>query len=119
MAHRTSWLMQVASVDLALAVVVGVISWSGGWWTLDEYSIGLQLGGVLVAAVGVFGLAGTVTMRGVHDDEYLQDIGPLSLLARAKQLLREAPERYAFALWMGASGAAALAIGELIRLLAR
>ena len=53
-----------ALLEVGVVLIVGLICWIGKWWTLNAYSNGLVIAGLLLVGSGVAGIFSDVKLGG-------------------------------------------------------
>ena len=101
-------------IEFVLVILVGIIGWRLGWSTLQEYSDGIQLAGILLIGIGLLGIKGNWDATRSFEYQYSLSSIDQSSLNRTQQTLIDFTQSYKFMLIMLSSGLLSILIGYLL-----
>ena len=108
------FIAMIGLVECFLATLLGIIGWRSGWSTLQEYTDGLQIAGILVIGIGLLGIKGNWDATRSFEYQYSLSSIDQSSLNRTQQTLIDFAQSYGFMLIMVSSGFLSILIGWLL-----
>ena len=104
----------VVAIELVVLIIILILGWRMGWSSMDQYSEGLQIAGMLIIGLGLFGIKGNWESMRSFEYQYSMSASEQSSLQRTQQTLSDIAESYRFMLLMFFVGGICIIIGWLL-----
>ena len=106
----------IVLVDLIVIAAVASIGWWIGWTELDDFQTAIQVAGLLVLGLGLFGIKGNpdLKLKPSSEHHYSRSASNPNSLERTQRTVFDLVQSYSFMLIMFVAAVVCLLIGWLM-----
>jgi hypothetical protein len=109
------FLRNVVLIDVAIFLIVGLVCWTGGWYTIYQYGGGLFWAGMLAIIIGASSVRGVWGTSRRFETQYGLTVSEQSIHQRMRQQMADVAESNRFCVLMFAAALVSMVIGAVIQ----